>query len=214
MAQGQGRAPGEANAMSGMKIKGASGLTKQLEEQAFQAGVDYEVPADVTAAIDQLIEYNPTFDDDPAKRAQRFETEIGAPATRQFQEETQRMLMQSLAGGRRFGPVAQATMFDSNEDFSTNLASLRSQFFREDEDRAILAKESAFGRMAGGASMRMGESVLPMQLKAALAGQSRGVDSANDMTNLMNSYLQIAQQQAGAQQAAGSSPLFIYGGSS
>lgn len=174
----------------------------QLEQSAFEAGLNFEIPQEVNDAVDLYLAGEPTFESDPERRAQLFEAEVKRPALDVFRDETVRSILQDAAtsGGR--GPVVAAELGDAARRLATNIGSLRSQFFRADEDREIAAKEAALGRVAQGATARLSESVLPIQLRAALGSQARGAEGADALQGFLKNFLAQSKEQGNALAAA------------
>jgi hypothetical protein len=176
--------------------------SKQLEQAAFKAGLEYQIPPEVTAAIDTFLAGTPTFTNDPVARARAFEAEVQGPALRTFEQQIVPEIAQRFVSRGVRGPAQEATLLDAGQNLASNLGALRSQFFRQDEQQEILAKEAALGRVSQGATARLGESILPIQLKAALGGQARGAEAQTQLNSFLQQMIAMQRESASSLQAA------------
>lgn len=172
--------------------------SKQLEQAAFKAGLDFEIPPEVTAAVDEFLAGEPTFTSDPEQAARRFSEQVEQPSLRTFNNEILPGINERFVQRGVRGPAQAGSLFEAGTDLATNLAALRSQFFREDEDRGIGAAEAALGRKASGATARLSSTILPIQLRASLGAQARGAENSQALSGFLNQFLQQQEGQANA----------------
>jgi hypothetical protein len=170
-----------------------------LQTEAFGMAERFAVDPQTLAVVEEIRAGTPAFAPDPRVRERYYNEAVVAPAMRQYRESIVPTIATYFAArNANRGGGFQAALTRSAEDFGTNLAGIRAGLLSEDETRRFQSTEAAAARRPLGVSLAIGNQLLPMQVKAAMGAERRGITAQNNMARWANAMGAWQAQQAQA----------------
>lgn len=161
-----------------------------LQELAFAEAADYQVPESVLTAIGGQLMGVPAFNPDPAVRERYFAEAVEPAARRAFSETTVPQIASFFAArNANRGGAFQRQLATAAENLETNLAGIRAGLLSEDEGRRFASLENAAQRIPGGIQQAIGAGILPIQLRASLGAEQRGIQQQFNTARFLNQFV-------------------------